>query len=67
MKPVDSDLLLVLASTSGYFITNKDSQGELTYERQGDIFPTLAALLKTKSPHFASTIDKKASIEFLVS
>lgn len=63
VKPMDGDSLLVLASTSGYFLTSKDTQGELTYEREGDIYPSLAALLKTKSPHFAATIDKKVRIE----
>ena len=63
VKAVDSDVLLVVASTSGYYLTSRDTQGELTYEREGDIYPTLAALLKTKSPHFASTIDKKVSLD----
>ncbi|XP_032241492.2 outer dynein arm-docking complex subunit 2 [Nematostella vectensis] len=59
IKPLDGDAFCVIASTSGFFITGKDSNGELSYEREGDVYPTLAALLKKKSVHFADTIDKK--------
>lgn len=60
MKPFDSDKLTITANTAGYFLNKGLTQeGQVNHEREGDIFPTLVALLKAKSPQFAAAIEKK--------
>lgn len=60
MKPTDGDRLSITAATSGYFENKgKTDENEMDYERNGDVFPNLVALLKNKSEHFAKTISKK--------
>ena len=60
VKPSDSDRLSITAGTSGYFENKgKTDENEIDYERNGDVFPSLVALLKEKSQHFAKTISKK--------
>ena len=62
VKPLDGDILHITASTSGFFLNKgKTPEGDINYEREGNIYPTLATLLKEKSAHFASTIEKKVS------
>ena len=52
--------LSITAATCGYFENKgKTDENEIDYERSSLVFPTLMALLKAKSEHFASTIDKK--------
>lgn len=62
VRPRDGDRLSITAGTSGFFTNKgKTDNNEVDYERTGDVFPTLAALLKEKSQHFAETISKKVS------
>ena len=60
VKPFDSDKLTITANTAGYFLNKGLTQeGQVNYERDGEVYPTLVALLKAKSPQFASAIEKK--------
>ena len=60
VKPTDGDRLSLTVGTSGYFENKgKTDENEIDYERAGDVFPSLVALLKEKSQHFAKTISKK--------
>ncbi|KAJ7380448.1 Armadillo repeat-containing protein 4 [Desmophyllum pertusum] len=60
VKPFDTDKLTITANTAGYFLNKGLTQeGQVNFERDGDVYPTLVALLKAKSPQFASAIDKK--------
>ena len=62
MKPFDSDKLTITANTAGYFLNKGLTQeGQVNHEREGDIYPTLVALLKAKSPQFAAAIEKKVN------
>ena len=64
VKPSDGDALTVTASTSGYFVNKyKSTEEESRYERESEVYPTLVALLKAKSAHFCTTIDKKVGAE----
>lgn len=64
VKPFDCDKLTITANTAGYFLNKGLTQdGQVNYERDGEMYPTLVALLKAKSPQFASAIDKKVSSE----
>ena len=64
VKPFDCDKLTITANTAGYFLNKGLTQdGQVDYERDGEVYPTLVALLKAKSPQFASAIDKKVSTE----
>ena len=65
VKPSDGDRLSITAGTSGYFGNKgKTDENEIDYERAGDVFPSLVALLKEKSQHFAKTISKKVNIKY---
>ncbi|XP_071943013.1 outer dynein arm-docking complex subunit 2-like [Antedon mediterranea] len=58
---LDGEELSVIANTAGVYI-NKGIEGESndqSYERVGDIYKDLVALLKTKSPKFAEIIASK--------
>lgn len=60
MKPFDTDKLTITANTAGYFLNKGLTQeGQVNSEREGDVYPSLVALLKAKSPQFASAIEKK--------
>ena len=60
VKPRDGDRLSITAGTSGYFLNKgKTDNNEIDYDRTGDVYPTLVALLKEKSQHFADTISRK--------
>ena len=60
IKPVGQDPFEVMANVSGYWVMKgADEAGKVDYERVGDIFPTLVALLRVKSPHFSDTIDRQ--------
>ena len=62
VKPFDTDKLTITANTAGYFLNKGLTQeGEVNYEREGDVYPTLVALLKAKSSQFASAIENKVS------
>lgn len=66
VKPFDADKLTITANTAGYFLNKGLTQeGQVNYEREGDVYPTLVALLKAKSPQFASTIEKKVFLYIL--
>ncbi|XP_028392916.1 armadillo repeat-containing protein 4-like [Dendronephthya gigantea] len=57
VKPSDGDRLSITAGTSGFFENKGKTEGnEVDYERAGDVYPSLVALLKEKSQHFAKTI-----------
>ncbi|KAJ3230152.1 Armadillo repeat-containing protein 4 [Chytriomyces hyalinus] len=60
----DVERLIVTATKDGYFVNKgyaADSQGheKLNYERDSELFLTLVDLMKSKSDHFAETIDKQ--------
>ncbi|PFX30563.1 armadillo repeat-containing protein 4-like [Stylophora pistillata] len=60
IKPFDNDKLTITANTAGYFLNKGLTQeGQVNFERVGDVYPTLVALLKAKSPQFATAIEKK--------
>lgn len=60
VKPFDADKLTITANTAGYFLNKGLTQeGQVNYERDGEVYPTLVALLKAKSPQFAEAMDKK--------
>ena len=67
VKPFDTDKLTITANTAGYF-QNKGltQEGQINYERDGEVYPTLVALLKAKSPQFASAIEKKVIVDLLM-
>ena len=68
VKPFDADKLTITANTAGYFLNKGLTQeGQVNYERDGEVYPTLVALLKAKSPQFAEAMDKKVQSVFLVS
>ena len=68
VKPSDGDRLSITAATSGYYENKgKTDENEINYERSGDVFPSLVALLKEKSQHFAKTIAKKVRSENILS
>ena len=63
VKPFDTDKLTITANTAGYFLNKGLTQeGQVNYEREGEVYPTLVALLKAKSPQFASAIEKKVCL-----
>lgn len=65
VKPFDTDKLTITANTAGYFLNKGLTQeGQVNSEREGDVYPTLVALLKAKSPQFASAIEKKVQYLF---
>lgn len=60
----DRDRLNVTASKNGVFLnkgycTTAGGEEELNYEKDGEIYPSLTALLRAQSPHFAATVDKQ--------
>ena len=61
IKTKESDPFTVAANISGYWAVKGAAHpgGDVNYERQGEVFTTLIALVKAKSAHFASTIDKQ--------
>ena len=66
IKPFDSDKLTVTANTAGYFVNKGLTQeGQVNFERVGDVYPTLVALLKAKSPQFSSAIEKKVFFKLM--
>ncbi|XP_003387718.1 PREDICTED: armadillo repeat-containing protein 4 [Amphimedon queenslandica] len=52
----DSGQIYVTASTEGYFMNKGMNQGQLQYDKTGDLYSTLVLLLKSYSQHFANTI-----------
>ena len=67
IKPFDNDKLTITANTAGYFLNKGLTQeGQVNFERVGDVYPTLVALLKAKSPQFATAIEKKVVFNVLV-
>ena len=61
IKTKESDPFTVAANISGYWAVKGAAHpgGDVNYERLGDVYTTLIALVKAKSTHFASTIDKQ--------
>eukprot|EP00794_Sanderia_malayensis_P017757 gene17757-19530_t len=50
----------ITASTAGYYINKgMKKDGEIEYERESDVFPSLISLLKAKSAHFDDVINRK--------
>ncbi|KAH9260499.1 hypothetical protein BASA82_001160 [Batrachochytrium salamandrivorans] len=64
VRPQDHEQFIVTASKQGYFVNNGhlvDDKGStrLDYGMASDIYTTLVDLLRIKSPHFGSQIDKQ--------
>ena len=59
VKPKDSDAITVAANIHGYWLVKGLVDSKMDYDRAGDVYPTLVALLKAKSVHFAATIDSQ--------
>jgi len=63
VKPVQQDTMVVMANVQGYWaIKGTAADGSMDYEKEGDTYPTLVALLRVKSPHFADTIDNQEMV-----
>jgi hypothetical protein len=60
-KPVDSDELTIVANTDGVWVAKKTQADQSAYDRDGDVYPSLVALFKAVSLHFAATIDSQVS------
>ena len=59
VKPKDHDAFTVAANVHGFWTVKGLHDGKMDYDRNGDAFPTLVALIKHKSAHFNATIDKQ--------
>ncbi|CAH1249076.1 ARMC4 [Branchiostoma lanceolatum] len=62
IKPHDTDLLSVSASTTGVYVNGgfeKENFSDLKHEREGEIYKDLVTLLKEKSAVFAENIAKQ--------
>lgn len=63
VKPAQQDVFMVMANVHGYWvIKGTAADGSMDYEKEGDTYPTLVALLRVKSPHFADTIDNQEMV-----
>jgi hypothetical protein len=56
-KPKDVDAFTIAANVHGYWLVKGLVDGKMNYDKAGEVYGTLVALLKAKSPHFAATID----------
>ena len=61
-KPKDGDAITITANVSGYWLVKGLVGNKMDYDRAGDAYGSLVALLKAKSPHFANTIEKQVSL-----
>lgn len=59
-KPLDGERIFILAHVEGFVqIKGLNAQGQMDDTRVGESFATLSGLLRSKSPHFASRIDRQ--------
>ncbi|KAI9189035.1 hypothetical protein H9P43_000462 [Blastocladiella emersonii ATCC 22665] len=70
VKPVDAEPFLITATATGYFVNKgyrigQDGASEINYERNGDVYPTLLALIQSKSQHFSSFIARSLREEMI--
>ena len=62
VKTKEGERFPLTASTSGYYVNRgMKKDGEIDYDRESDIFPSLVHILKAKSSFFAEAINKKVS------
>ncbi len=60
VKTKEDERYPITASTAGYYVNGgMKKDGEIEYERESDVFPSLISLLKAKSAHFTDVINKK--------
>jgi len=61
VEPHDGEKFFVTASTSGYYVNKgfNSEQKDLQYEREGEYFKDLVALIRSKSAVFGQLIDKQ--------
>ena len=76
IQPHDSDQIYVTASTEGYFINKVSaalsclsitfcqgmSQGQILYDKAGELCSTLVVLLKSCSQHFVNRIMQQVKL-----
>ena len=58
-KPKDGDAFTIAANVSGYWLVKGLAGNKMDYDRTGEAYGSLVALLKAKSAHFANTIEKQ--------
>ncbi|XP_063109784.1 outer dynein arm-docking complex subunit 2 [Cavia porcellus] len=61
VKPHDVDTLCVTCSTDGVFLNGgkTDDEGEIDYERKGEVYKDLVTFLKDKSAKFSENMSKQ--------
>ncbi|XP_052585283.1 outer dynein arm-docking complex subunit 2 [Peromyscus californicus insignis] len=61
VKPHDVEALCITCSAEGVFLNGgkKEEEGEINYERQGEIYNDLVSCLKDKSPVFSENMSKQ--------
>ncbi|KAF7658044.1 hypothetical protein LDENG_00018030 [Lucifuga dentata] len=61
IEPCDTETLHITCSTAGVFLNGGINQEGVdnAYERTSDMYKDLVTLLKSKSPHFAESINKQ--------
>uniref|UniRef100_A0A3Q2PWQ7 Outer dynein arm docking complex subunit 2 n=1 Tax=Fundulus heteroclitus TaxID=8078 RepID=A0A3Q2PWQ7_FUNHE len=61
IEPCDGEILNITCSSAGVFLNAGFQQegDESHYERKSDFYEDLASLLKSRSPHFAESINKQ--------
>uniref|UniRef100_A0A8C3YMY6 Outer dynein arm docking complex subunit 2 n=1 Tax=Catagonus wagneri TaxID=51154 RepID=A0A8C3YMY6_9CETA len=61
VKPHDAEILCVTCSKEGVFLNGgkTDDEGEINYERKGEIYKDLVTLLKEKSAVFSENMSKQ--------
>eukprot|EP01137_Pigoraptor_chileana_P028290 Opistho-2@12027 len=63
-RPMEGDRVIITASAGGFFVNggytvDADGQEHMSYDRVGDLYPSLVALFRARSKHFAKTIDRQ--------
>lgn len=66
-KPSESDYLTILVNFKGVWtiVGASSTDGEMDYDRVGEIYPSLLMLLRAKSPHFEETFPKQEAALYL--
>ncbi|KAL1785026.1 armadillo repeat-containing protein 4, partial [Sigmodon hispidus] len=61
VKPHDVETLCITCSAEGVFLNGgkKEEEGEINYERQGEVYKDLVTCLKDKSPVFSENMSKQ--------
>ncbi|KAL6059366.1 hypothetical protein STEG23_004857, partial [Scotinomys teguina] len=61
VKPHDMETLCITCSAEGVFLNGgkNEEEGEINYERQGEVYKDLVSCLKDKSPVFSENMSKQ--------